>query len=167
MGRASEVCEPLHLFSLEGPISAGKAMSFFSLFLVDRAHWFRRVGKKKKQIVDHVDLHCRSPCTHWSVIIVDLRLHMLAKWISFHCQTVFVKSHHCCRVACAMDSEQHFCGCKLSVDILLGTWAAMGCDAVFFCVCFFFLSPSRIDFALGPWWETKKKRHTAKRFVTI
>ena len=24
MGRASEVCEPLHLFSLEGPISAGK-----------------------------------------------------------------------------------------------------------------------------------------------
>ena len=36
---------------------------FFSLFLVDRAHWFRRVVKTKKQIVDHVDLHCRSPCT--------------------------------------------------------------------------------------------------------
>ena len=49
-----------------------------------------------------------------------------------------------------MDSEQQVCGCKLSDEILWGTWAAMGCDAVFFSVFVIFLSPSRIDFALGP-----------------
>ena len=56
-------------FELEAALKrsnpARKAMSFFfSSLLVDRAHWFRRVEKKKpkKRIVDHVDLHCRSPC---------------------------------------------------------------------------------------------------------
>ena len=113
---------------------------FFSLFLVDRAHRFRSLEEKNKQIVDHVDLHCTSPCTHWSVIILDLLLHMLAKWISF--KAVTAKSLHFCRVVCAMNSEQQFCGCKLSVEILLIHWVhGMWCCFLFLCLFFSFRPP--------------------------
>ena len=125
-------------------------VGFFSLFLVDRAHWFRRVVKKNKQIVDHVNLHCTSPCTQWSVIIVwetDLRLHMLAKWISFHCEeSLLLRALWIARNSFAVASwVSRFCW-------LLGTWTAMGCDAVFFFLCLFF------PFALPYWLRNKEKK---------
>ena len=87
---------------------------------------------------------------------------MLAKWISFHCQTVTVKSLHCCRVPCTMGSKQQFSGCKSSVEILLGTWAAMGCDAFFFffiCVCF-------IPLALPHWFCSRTLREKQRKKKT-
>ena len=142
---------------------------FFS-FVSCRSRALISESREEKKIVDHVDLHCRFPCTQWSVITVDLRLHMLAQWISFHCQTVTVKSLHCCRVACALDSEQQFCGCKLSVEILFICWVhGLPWDVMLFLFSLFvfFLSPSRIDFAFWPWRETKKKKTTRPKCTMI